>query len=131
VPPDATPGLSRVRLHGKTAASLLAYDDFEPADPSSVPELLELIAKGGKRCTVACDLVASPLDALGLGPVMSFVPVQPEQEGGLRDLPVRPPAPDAASSQLLSLMRVLTRERLDTRYVVTGDLSVPLRILAP
>jgi len=132
IPTDATPGVSRIRVHGKAGQSLLAYDDYEAAAPATLPELLQMIESAGKRRSLVCDLVFSPFDRLLLGlPFSPFVPVQPEDAESLRDLPARPPVSRDLSAQgLLQLVRVGARVAQDTAYVIEGDISVPLRIVA-
>ena len=132
VPADAAPGFPRFRVHGKTAQSLLVYDDHETVTPTTLPEFLQMVEGSGKRRSLVCDLVFSPFDRLPLSlPFSAFVPVQPEDAESLRDLPSRPPVlRDMATQGLLQLIRVGARVVQDTAYVIEGDVSVPLRIVA-
>lgn len=131
VPPDAAPGLLRVRVHGKAADELGLFDPWEQEPVFDVPAAYcEWISRAGKGRSVACDLLRSPLERL-LRSVRSSVPAFDESgEMGTRDVPGRESARQPSGmAALLGSGDVLARETVDTAWEVTGESYADLEVV--
>jgi hypothetical protein len=130
VPEGTSNRLLQVRVHAKSGGDIGRYDAWEAVpDPGSAAAYCQYLSRSGLRCTLACDLLVSPLEMLLAGAARGY------DEGSsmdVRDVPA-PSAPEGPGPLAALRLREsrLGREILTTPWVLRGEAVADLEVAGP